>query len=79
VGTPVNHPEEVTVLGRTVAGHMEYVTRLARAPGGQLPPAFSMWARRKRQASDPAARVLGGSDRLLAVLWHRYAREIGHA
>ena len=79
VGTPVNHPQEVTVLGRTVAGHMEYVTRLARAPGGQLPPAFSMWARRKRQASDPAARVLGGSDRLLAVLWHRYAREIGHA
>jgi hypothetical protein len=76
VGTPVNHPEEVTSLGRTVAGHMGYITTLARTPSGRLPSAASLWARRKRIAEDPAARVAGGSDRLLATLWHRYAEDI---
>jgi hypothetical protein len=82
VGTPLNHPEEVTVLGRSVAGQMEHLAGpggLARSPGGLLPPAPSMWARRKRPSADPVRRVLGGSDRLLATLWGRYLPEISRA
>ncbi|MGH3246571.1 MAG: hypothetical protein ACRDOI_10225 [Trebonia sp.] len=79
VGTPLNHPEEITALGRNVADHMADITTLARSPRGLLPPAPSMWARRKRPSEDPAGRILGGSDRLLAALWHRYAPEITHA
>jgi hypothetical protein len=79
VGTPLNHPEEITALGRDVAAHVADIAGLVRSPGGLLPPAPSMWARRKRPASDPAGRVLGGSDRLLAALWHRYAPEISGA
>jgi len=79
VGTPLNHPEEITALGRDVAAHMAGIAGLVRSPGGLLPPAASMWARRKRPAGDPAGRVLGGSDRLLAALWRRYAPESSRA
>jgi hypothetical protein len=79
VGTPLNHPEEITALGVDVAAHLADITGLVRSPGGLLPPAPSMWARRKRPASDPAGQVLGGSDRLLAALWRRYAPDISRA
>ncbi|MCX4763629.1 hypothetical protein OG562_22225 [Streptomyces sp. NBC_01275] len=85
VGTPFNHPEEITALGRNVNEHLDLIEELVRAPGGNLPSAMSLWARRKRHGvHDPSeqgafARVLGGSDRLLALLWDRYAMEIRHA
>lgn len=50
-----------------------------------LPAAASMWARRKRPVLDgdlgwaSLARVVGGSDRLVAVLWQRYAPQVCHA
>lgn len=89
VGTPFNHPEEITVLGRGVGEHLAGLETAVRAVGGALPPAPSLWARRKAPAPplgadsgpvDPQeeafARVAGGSDRLLALLWGRYAPEV---
>ena len=86
IGTPFNHPEEITCLGTSVGEHLDQIERLVRASDGSLPPAASFWARRKgSDVSDPdpdraaVRRVLRGSDRLLATLWHRYMEEISNA
>jgi hypothetical protein len=85
VGTPFNHPEEITALGRGVAEHLAALEEQVRLPGGLLPPAPSLWARRKRTVPpgggtpEALARVAGGSDRLLALLWDRYAPEVRRA
>jgi len=91
VGTPFNHPEEITALGRGVGEHLASLDSTVRAVGGTLPAAPSLWARRKAStpplgASGPQdsqveafARVAGGSDRLLALLWDRYAPEVRDA
>ena len=85
VGTPFNHPEELTALGRNVGEHLAALEEQVRLPGGFLPAAPSLWARRKRpgppgdSAAAAFARVAGGSDRLLALLWDRYAPEVRHA
>ena len=76
LGTPVNHPEEMTWDGRSVDEHLRRLERLARDCDGQLPAGFSFWARRKSEVpsgtSDPEwRRIVGGSDRLLANLWSR--------
>ncbi|MFD7817722.1 hypothetical protein ACFV6E_33150 [Streptomyces sp. NPDC059785] len=82
VGTPFNHPEEITALGRSVAEHLGRMEDLVRALGGSMPSATSLWARRKRpSAADGSvegafARVLGGSDRQLALLWDLYGPEV---
>ncbi|MDN3265784.1 hypothetical protein QWJ26_39525 [Streptomyces sp. CSDS2] len=47
VGTPFNHPEEITALGRSVGEHLAAVEGLVRAVGGALPAAPSLWAGRK--------------------------------
>ncbi|EGX60635.1 MULTISPECIES: hypothetical protein [Streptomyces] len=93
VGTPFNHPEEITALGRSIGEHLAGLESAVRAAGGALPPAPSLWARRKTPApahgagGGPAdqprkeafARVAGGSDRLMALLWDRYAPEVRDA
>ncbi|MFG2425232.1 hypothetical protein ACGFWD_40270 [Streptomyces sp. NPDC048448] len=85
VGTPFNHPEELTALGRDVADHLATLEEQVRQVGGVLPTAPSLWARRKRpgppgeSAVAAFARVSGGSDRLLALLWDRYAPEVRRA
>lgn len=93
VGTPFNHPEEITALGRGVGEHLAGLETAVRAVGGALPPAPSLWARRKAPAPPLGAddgpeegsweeafeRVAGGSDRLLALLWDRYAPEVRNA
>ena len=56
VGTPFNHPEEITVLGRGVAEHLAGLETTVRAVGGALPPAPSLWARRKTPTPTPGAR-----------------------
>lgn len=86
VGTPFNHPEEITALGREVGDHLAELERQVRGVGGMLPAAPSLWARRKRPDPPPGtapadafARVSGGSDRLLALLWDRYTPEVRRA
>ncbi|WP_037905371.1 hypothetical protein [Actinacidiphila yeochonensis] len=93
VGTPFNHPEEITALGRGVGEHLAGLETAVRAVGGALPPAPSLWARRKAPTppvgadggpeegswEEAFARVAGGSDRLLALLWGRYAPEVRDA
>ncbi|NJQ04023.1 hypothetical protein [Streptomyces lonarensis] len=89
VGTPFNHPEEITAVGHDVGAHLAALDSVVRAVGGVLPPAPSLWARRKSPAPSKAAgdrdaerafkRVAGGSDRLLALLWDRYATEVRRA
>lgn len=91
VSTPFNHPEEITALGRSVGEHLAAVEDAVRTVGGVLPAAPSLWARRKTPTPPPStvpgdgwaaagfARVAGGSDRLLALLWDRYAPEVRHA
>ncbi|MFH8802716.1 hypothetical protein ACH4F6_24405 [Streptomyces sp. NPDC017936] len=84
VGTPFNHPEEITALGRTVEEHLWLMEDLVRAPGGRMPAAASLWARRKRRSAHDGSdegefsRVLGGSDRLHALLWELYGAEVRH-
>ncbi len=87
VGTPFNHPDEVRRSGLSMAQHLHVLENLVRAPGGQLPAATSLWARRKRPTSgrdapskaEIVSRVTGGSDRLMAILWRRFMTEICHA
>ncbi|MEU9270087.1 hypothetical protein AB0E04_32190 [Streptomyces sp. NPDC048251] len=93
VGTPFNHPEEITALGRGVGEHLAGLEAAVRAVGGALPPAPSLWARRKAPAppfgagggpeeglwEEAFARVAGGSDRLMALLWDRYAPKVRDA
>jgi hypothetical protein len=85
VGMSVNHPEEITALGCGAEEQLRQMEDPARWPGGQLPAAASMWARRTRPALDGdldwalLARLLGGSGRLLAALWQRYVPEVCHA
>ncbi|MET7487685.1 hypothetical protein [Streptomyces sp. NPDC005538] len=75
-----NHPEEVTAVSGDITTHLDTIEELVRRPGGELPAAPSLWARRKRPddpgVTDPVERatrrVLGGSDRLLALLWERH-------
>lgn len=75
-----NHPEEVTAVSGDITTHLDTIEELVRRPGGELPAAPSLWARRKRPddpgITDPVERatrrVLGGSDRLLALLWERH-------
>jgi len=75
-----NHPEEVIAVSGDIATHLDTIENLVRWPCGALPAAPSLWARRKRPdepgVTDPVERatrrVLGGSDRLLALLWERH-------
>jgi hypothetical protein len=82
VGTPFNHPEEILASGRTVTGQLDLMESLVREPGGMLPAATSLWVRRKQpppgESTNSAvfARVLGGSDLLMAALWRRYPATI---
>ncbi|WP_103528871.1 hypothetical protein [Streptomyces sp. SM12] len=89
VGTPFNHPEEIPAVSQDIGAHLANLESTVRAVGRVLPPAPSLWARRKSPAPPVAAgdrdterafkRVAGGSDRLLALLWDRYATEVRRA
>ena len=84
LGTPFNHPHELSSDPCRVHEAIDRLEQLARSVDGRLPSALSFWARRKQPAQlglDPdavVATVLGGSDRLVAGLWARFAGEIRH-
>lgn len=84
LGTPFNHPDELSPDPARMHEAIDRLEHFARSVDGRLPSALSYWARRKRPArsgQDPdaiVATVLGGSDRLVAALWARFEREIRH-
>jgi hypothetical protein len=85
LGTPLNHPAEMTWDGRSPGEHIEYLSRLGRSCDGRLPPLLSFWACRRAYPaatgdadSDYLAARAGGSDRLLAALWGLFREQILH-
>lgn len=82
LGTPFNHPEELSPDLSHVHEAIDRLEHLARSVDGRLPSALSFWARRKQPGQpglNPDAvveTVLGGSDRLVAGLWARFEGEI---
>ena len=78
VATPHNHPEELERDGTSTSDRLAWVDGVARSVHGSLPPAPSHWVRRRRSArpADEFRRVTEGSDRLFALLWRRYEKEI---
>lgn len=85
LGTPLNHPAEMTWDGRSPREHIDYLSRLGRGCDGRLPPLLSFWACRRAYPpptgdadSDYLAARVGGSDRLLAALWGLFGERILH-
>ncbi|MFK0154311.1 hypothetical protein ACIQVK_19825 [Streptomyces sp. NPDC090493] len=82
-----NHPDEIAAVSSDIGTHLDTIEELVRQPGGELPAAPSLWARRKRPddpgVTDPVEaamrRVRGGSDRLLALLWERHDAAVRRA